>query len=227
MGGTWNGAPTCQPNPCVQTPRRLLPLERHVPDGAESDLLRADARWNLGRQPELRPQSLPAGGLLHPGRALLPGTGVSLPCQRPYAEGPGTTCLNDNDKDGIDDACEPMLLKFIQPYDVNRTGLDIKATPTNILADDFLCTRQTLITNITIWGSWMNDYLPYGDAGNVTFTLSIHADGMAGPGMLLWVKTFAPGSFTTSLAFSPTEETFWDPASGATLVILRSGSTTS
>lgn len=132
-------------------------------------------------------------------------------------KGPGTVCLGDSDKDGIDDICEPMFTKFIQPPDVNRTGMDIKATPLNILADDFLCTRRTLITNITIWGSWKNDILPGGYAHNVAFTLSIHDDGLEGtPGPLRWMKTFPPGTFSATNV-TPTgtfSESWWDPATG-------------
>jgi hypothetical protein len=69
-------------------------------------------------------------------------------------KGLGTVCLGDNDKDGIDDICEPMELKFIQEPDTNRTGIDVMATNPNVLADDFLCTRRSLITHITVWGSW-------------------------------------------------------------------------
>ena len=52
--------------------------------------------------------------------------------------------------------------------DLNPTGLDVLDTlqpfgeqpQWKILADDFLCTQSGPITDIHIWGSWLNNVLP-------------------------------------------------------------------
>lgn len=135
-------------------------------------------------------------------------------------QGPGSTCLGDNNGNGIDDACEGGELKFVQWPDINQTGIDVRAMEPNILADDFLCERRSLITHITVWGSWKGDLLPGDppDAGDVTFTLSLHADIPAGvvnqysqPGQVLWVKTFSPGEFDVSMYMDQLQEWWWDP----------------
>ncbi|MBP7937104.1 MAG: hypothetical protein KA354_20865 [Phycisphaerae bacterium] len=142
-------------------------------------------------------------------------------------KGPGTVCLGDKDGDGLDEVCEGGPLKFIQPPDINKTGIDVKATFPVILADDFKCDRRSLITHITVWGSWLQDILPGipPDAGNVTFTLSLHADIPAVPGALfsrpgkvLWTRTFQPGTFTVGVYLGDLEEYWWDPTADQGLV---------
>ena len=73
--------------------------------------------------------------------------------------------------------------KWEQLPDLSPTGMDVDATwhpetpepPPLILADDFLCTETGFITDIHIWGSWINDFYPFGeDPGAVEFTFSIH-----------------------------------------------------
>jgi len=96
--------------------------------------------------------------------------------------------------------CAP---KWIQQPDTTPTGLDVRATYPVVLADDFLCTEARPITDIHIWGSWLNDNLPgvgtVPDAANVTFKLSIHADIPVGgennysrPGEELWSAQLRP-----------------------------------
>ena len=115
--------------------------------------------------------------------------------------------------------------KWVQLPDVTTNGLDVQATSPGILADDFLCTEPSLITDIHIWGSWLNDYLPVdgsADAGNVTFTLSIHADipesptggGYSMPGDILWEKTFNPGEFAVRPYLTGIQEGWYDPGTG-------------
>ncbi|MBI4579424.1 MAG: hypothetical protein HY718_06955 [Planctomycetes bacterium] len=112
--------------------------------------------------------------------------------------------------------------KWHQPPDLSTDGIDVKATRPNILADDFLCTKPTLITDVTVWGSWRDDQLPSRDPSNVAFTLSIHSDipdpdGPTGPaysmpGQTLWHKFFPPGTFKVRRYADNIDEGWWDPA---------------
>lgn len=137
-------------------------------------------------------------------------------------QGPGSICLGDADGNGVDDACESLPLKWIQPPDINQTGIDVRASKPLILADDFLCTEQTLITDITVWGSWRDEVEPnYEQAGNVVFTLSLHADipdpdpddqaTWSMPGQVLWIEQFQPGSFEYAVEQQKIVEWWMDP----------------
>jgi|GEM_PF-2957264 len=137
--------------------------------------------------------------------------------------GPGTVCLGDTNGDGIDDICEGGTLKWYHEPDINDTGIDVMATEPLVLADDFLCTRHSLITHITIWGSWKGDILPDPeDASKVSFTLSFHTDipdpdgeqgdGYSMPGQVLWIKDFAPGTFEVTPHMTGLQEAWWDPS---------------
>jgi len=70
--------------------------------------------------------------------------------------------------------------KWIQEPDLSPMGIDINCSPNvgdYILADDFLCTTTGPVTDSHIWGSWLSDYLPFGqDPKDLRFVLSIHAD---------------------------------------------------
>ena len=100
-----------------------------------------------------------------------------------------------------------------------------------LLADDFLCTTNTAVTNIVIWGSWFNDELPQepgqpGSPSNVLFTLSFHADIPAGvgadwnlPGEPLWTATFTPGTFEARIEAGQIVEGWYDPAASNYLPI--------
>jgi hypothetical protein len=136
------------------------------------------------------------------------------------------------------------------PNDPTRppTGMDVLATlqdprffpPTppppaplwKILADDFLCTQSGPITDVHIWGSWLNDNLPDqgplgngttapGGPGSLVFKLSFHSDvpsfspepGItvpSHPGALLWERFFAPGQFQVN-TWGQADERFYDP----------------
>jgi hypothetical protein len=132
-------------------------------------------------------------------------------------KGFGTQCYGDYDGNGIDEACEA---KWSQPPDLNPTGIDVKDTVPLVLADDFLCTEHGAITQIVVFGSWLNDLLP-GDPANVTFTLSIHADipdpdgpgpGFSMPGAPLWLRTFQPHSYPVLMWQDQISEGWWDPS---------------
>jgi hypothetical protein len=100
-----------------------------------------------------------------------------------------------------------MPAKWVQMPDLTPMGMDVNATwkgPNEfpyikVLADDFLCTSTGPITDVHVWGSWLNDMVN----PNVMFKLSIHSDIPAGvgglnysqPGQLLWQQVFSPGQY--------------------------------
>lgn len=78
-------------------------------------------------------------------------------------------------------------------------GIDYNASLPFTLADDFLCTNAGPITDIHLWGSWLNNLPDYG----ATYTLAIWSDvptnidiTYSHPGTLLWAQPFGPGSYT-------------------------------
>lgn len=105
--------------------------------------------------------------------------------------------------------------KWVQLPDLSTMGVDVDASGLGILGDDFLCKQTGPITDIHIWGSWLDDLLPMPVTGgqrnenNVAFTLGICADipdpdgpdnpGHSQPGDLLWWRAFQPGEFTARL----------------------------
>src|SRR2546426_8872613 len=58
--------------------------------------------------------------------------------------------------------------KWVQTPDLNPTGMDVNASFAGqvpfmkILADDWRCTSMDPVSDIHIWGSWLNDRLPPG-----------------------------------------------------------------
>ncbi len=115
---------------------------------------------------------------------------------------------------------ETHTYKWEQRPDLDVTGIDIFDTePYYVLADDFLCTEPGRITEIHVWGSWLDDYVPMGDPGAVEFTLSLHADipgdppagEWSTPGDLLWLRRFLPGEFTYEIFAENIMEGFMEP----------------
>ncbi len=111
--------------------------------------------------------------------------------------------------------------KWIQMPDLGETGIDVNATQPFVLADDYLCEAPGRVNEIYIWGSWLNDYLPFGyDPMAVDFILSIHADIPADtaagilhsmPGEVLWVHGFPAGSFNANVYEYQILEGWMDP----------------
>jgi hypothetical protein len=120
--------------------------------------------------------------------------------------------------------------KWIQLPDLSDLGMDVDATknfaspdPPMILADDFECTVTGPLTRIEIWGSWFNDFKPFGgDPGAVIFTLSIHEDipadqsptGYSMPGDVLWFRTFSGMEFMFEPEAFGLLEGWYNPATG-------------
>jgi hypothetical protein len=115
---------------------------------------------------------------------------------------------------------EQHTFKWEQRPDLDDTGIDVFDTePYYVLADDFLCTEPGRVTEIHVWGSWFEDYVPFGDPGAVEFTLSLHADipadSLAGqwsrPGELLWLRRFLPNEFTWAITAENLTEGWMEP----------------
>ncbi|WP_428940657.1 hypothetical protein [Fontivita pretiosa] len=142
------------------------------------------------------------------------------------------------------DPGEPYKMHYPQLPDLTPNGMDVLASHwqpgTNLfklLADDFQCTQTGPITDIHIWGSWLNDRLPLvpdaagvlvPDPAGVRFKLSIHEDIPAGPnqpyskpGAELWSAIFGPSDFTVrpyhTLPPTVAGEAFYDPNTGQIL----------
>jgi hypothetical protein len=102
-------------------------------------------------------------------------------------------------------------IKYVQLP--NLEGLDVWDSGPTVLADDFVCTATGPITDIHIWGSWLNDHVA---TNSTTFTLAIYDDVPAfgntpfsHPGNLLWQETFIPGQYEENL-FATGSEQFLD-----------------
>ena len=114
-----------------------------------------------------------------------------------------------------------MPTKWVQLPDESPNGMDVNATwqdpgvwpYVKVLADDFPCDKPGPITDIHVWGSWLNDLID----PTATFKLSIHDDVPAGvdapyshPGPLRWEQYFGPGMYQEML-WSEGPEQFYDP----------------
>ena len=121
--------------------------------------------------------------------------------------------------------------KYLQPPDLTDNGMDVNATWLSdasggqaiypfqkTLADDFLCVNRGPITDIHLWGSWLNDNANL----ETRFRLSIYDDIPAGPGgleysrpgPLLWEKYFAPIQYVAR-EYANASEQFYDPNTNA------------
>ncbi len=111
-------------------------------------------------------------------------------------------------------------IKWVQLPDITPMGIDIAVDPLRTIADDFLCTSTDKITDVHLWGSWLND-----KKGAIKkIHLSIHSDDPIGPegddpqnewskpDKLLWSMDFFEGDFIEKLyAKLPEGEYWWDP----------------
>lgn len=111
--------------------------------------------------------------------------------------------------------------------DLTPEGMDVLASlavepqpqpALKVLADDFRCTETGLITDIHIWGSWLNDFVPP-EPDHGTFILGIYSDipdpdgpgpEYSQPGDLLWNIQFKPGQYQVRLEATGPEQ-FYDP----------------
>ncbi|UCG15359.1 MAG: hypothetical protein JSV19_08665 [Phycisphaerales bacterium] len=114
--------------------------------------------------------------------------------------------------------------KWIQLPDLTTEGIDIRMDSNEvprIMADDFECTSRKLITDVHLWGSWLDDL-----KGQITsIHLSIWSNNPSGPNQysipdqLLWAQNFGPGEFSERLhAVVDQGEWWWDPIPGGGLI---------
>jgi len=103
--------------------------------------------------------------------------------------------------------------KWVQVPDTSTNGLDVHDTAPKILADDFLCNATGPITQIKVWGSWLND----SNVPAPCFTLGIWSDvppagnGPSHPGNLLWTKRFYADGYSYLPYAAGVNEHFYDP----------------
>lgn len=110
--------------------------------------------------------------------------------------------------------------KYVQWPNVGN-GFDVWDTP-YVLADDFVCTNPSAISDIHLWGSWLND-IPL--TNSINFWLGIYNDVPSGPGSpyshpgtnLLWQQWFSPGQYAETIWTENASEQFLNP--GATNIL--------
>lgn len=154
----------------------------------------------------------------------LPGSGVTWNPNTTPASSPGGAQPLDlafvltTPTNYVPPTCCPdtNAIKYVQPPDLSA-GIDVDAANIRggVLADDFPCSTTGPISDIHIWGSWLNDLF---DA-NAGFILSIWSDvpappagGSSHPGALLWTQTYGPGDYTVC-PYINVPEPFDDPGS--------------
>jgi hypothetical protein len=112
-------------------------------------------------------------------------------------------------------------MHFPQTPNLSDMGLDVLAdmspdgTYQKILADDWRCSQSGFVTDIHIWGSWLDDFKPV----QPMFRLAIYSDipasvspnGHSVPGELLWVRDFDMGEYVERLYADGVYEEFFDP----------------
>jgi hypothetical protein len=74
----------------------------------------------------------------------------------------------------------------------NHEGITEEPLP---LADNWLCTETGLVTDIHIWGSWMDDFKGEIEFFNVSIWSNDHGTNFSHPGKLLWQHTFNQSEF--------------------------------
>jgi len=105
---------------------------------------------------------------------------------------------------------DPKL--FVQPPDTSPNGLDVLASYSTILADDFVCTNTGWITNLVVYGSWSNDVdnpvapILIGVWTDVPRTNALYPSH---PGRLVAQRWFGPNDYSFVVALA--NEGFYDP----------------
>jgi hypothetical protein len=158
---------------------------------------------------------------------LPPPTGWT-PMTDPRTQGPVNMAFKINTTSNTTSCVITNVIKYVQNPDESSLGVDVwnsSAFPPGVtdgpwlLADDFVCTNTGAITDIHLWGSWLNDHV---DNSKVTFWLGVFDDVAASnsfpshPGSLIWNQCFAPGQYAVQ-PFISGQETFMDPGPPANI----------
>lgn len=119
---------------------------------------------------------------------------------------------------------------FVQQPDVSTNGLDVLASPHQpgtpeqvVLADDWICRGPGPVTDIHLWGSWLNGLAD----PEVTFWLGIWTDAPATPDapnrpdQLVWSQEFRPGEYRARVWRSGVLEQFLEPVVPALMGVDR------
>ncbi|MFC1766911.1 GEVED domain-containing protein, partial [Planctomycetota bacterium] len=94
---------------------------------------------------------------------------------------------------------QPHKMHWPQRPDLTPQAVDVDMRAH--LADDFRCTQTGPITDVHIWGGFLQDFIAAGGPGSLIFELSIYADIPATsdrwsrPGQRLWQQNFSPGDY--------------------------------
>jgi len=121
---------------------------------------------------------------------------------------------------------DPNIMHFPQLPDINETGVDVVATPT-CLADDFQSSKTELITDIILWGAWLDDKV-----GPLDLSIAFFSNLPAGtggvpynrPGELLWYRSIPAEEIeATGIATSdsPLYEASTSQVIGATSITIQ------
>ena len=183
-----------------------------------------------GQCGDMYPQECAEAG----GQPQGPGTGCvdcTVACCLPDGSCLDTDPLCCDDLGGLSMGCDSHCatttcapIKWIQLPDVTENGIDIALgrpqNPLRILADDFQCNTPGVVTDVTLWGSWLGD-----EVGRITRLqiefLEDDPPGPAGldpanlfpqPGEPLWQREFFEGQFSMEwYATVLPGEWWWDP----------------
>jgi len=94
---------------------------------------------------------------------------------------------------------------WTQMPDLTPNGMDVDATVRGwgrTLADDWQCVSSDAVTGIRLWGSWLDDALPAGGAGDLSFSLAIYADVPADQNPNGWSKPGEPALWAQSMTLA-------------------------
>ena len=154
------------------------------------------------------------GGNALPGNNA-PWTPNTTPPGSPEGAQPIDLAFELTTETNVTECCPDNAVKYQQTPNLTN-GIDVDATSIRggVLADDFPCNQTGPITDIHIWGSWLDDDVDL----NATFVLSIWSDipsipttgQPSHPGQLLWTQTFGPGEYVLC-PFTNVPEAFDDP----------------